>query len=252
MFSRPAFTGCATFSQEEISSSDIWPESAELVIILTFSTSNSLVASLSVSSCRDFRASARARNSFLKDLYGLSFFWASVSFCWRPENSVKATLRVSGANFRACCNFKLICERASVIFVCESAAASSISSVALLRMSPSSSGGSAMRGAAIMTMASTESSAVETVSFVDGSASFSSLESRSSATLFTSAISACFLALTAPVVAFVNQALIFVISAAMPVCSVRSLGDSLESSVTELMAGAPPFLASVMSWVSVF
>mmetsp|Transcript_92281 Transcript_92281/g.238929 ORF Transcript_92281/g.238929 Transcript_92281/m.238929 type:complete len:268 (-) Transcript_92281:653-1456(-) len=229
------------FSVELISSSVICPESAALLIILAFSTSSSAVVSFSISSCSDFLAWTRALNSFWKDLKGLSFFCASVNFCCIEENSVRAVLRVSGANFLAPCSLRLISDLASLILFCASAAAVSISSNAFFRRSASSSGGSATSGAAIMPTASTESSAAETISLAGGKDSSNSL-----------ACSASFFASAAPAWSLVKRLFTRVASAAKPVWRTLNFGDSLESSVTEGVADTPPFLASVMSCVKDF
>mmetsp|Transcript_94738 Transcript_94738/g.289848 ORF Transcript_94738/g.289848 Transcript_94738/m.289848 type:complete len:225 (-) Transcript_94738:961-1635(-) len=170
-FSTPAFAGCTTFSAELISSSDIWPCSAAADIIVAFSASSSAADSFSASSANCFLAATRAWKSFLNALYGLSFFCASVNFCWRLENSASAVFRVSGANFLAACNLRLISLRASVIFSCASPAAVSISSMACFSNSLDSSGGSAMRGAANALTDSTASSDCVTNSWVAGRAS---------------------------------------------------------------------------------
>mmetsp|Transcript_29974 Transcript_29974/g.63790 ORF Transcript_29974/g.63790 Transcript_29974/m.63790 type:complete len:413 (-) Transcript_29974:409-1647(-) len=172
--------GPTSFSAEATSSSDICPDSAAAVMRLAFSTSSSTPLILSAISASAFLASTRALKSFLKVLYGFSFFCASVNFCCIEENSERAFFLVSGAYFLAAESLRLITLRASVILFCPSKAAASISCVALLRSSLSSSGGSANRGAAMMWQPSTESSAPETRSMAAGNDSWSSFVSFSS------------------------------------------------------------------------
>mmetsp|Transcript_1647 Transcript_1647/g.5083 ORF Transcript_1647/g.5083 Transcript_1647/m.5083 type:complete len:266 (-) Transcript_1647:317-1114(-) len=116
--------------------------------------------------------------------------------------------------------------------------------MAELKGSPSS-GGSTNNGAARSTTEETPFSAVATRSFTKGRDSSKSLLSCSSAFFCCSLASAAF------VVAWilVSWALTLLSSAVTPPWRVLTLGDSLDSSWTELAPAAPPFLASAMSLV---
>mmetsp|Transcript_70863 Transcript_70863/g.200806 ORF Transcript_70863/g.200806 Transcript_70863/m.200806 type:complete len:313 (+) Transcript_70863:3636-4574(+) len=145
-----------------------------------------------------------------------------------------------------------VCFRASMILFCASPADVSISSIAFFRVSPSSSRGSAMSGSAMAWTESTESSARVTSSITAGSASESSLPSRSSACLFCSCSSACFLAVWALSAAFCTCPLSLVISDVMLACRALAFGISFDSSLTELLTAQPPFLTSLMSCIRDF
>mmetsp|Transcript_74465 Transcript_74465/g.240796 ORF Transcript_74465/g.240796 Transcript_74465/m.240796 type:complete len:273 (-) Transcript_74465:160-978(-) len=114
------------------------------------------------------------------------------------------------------------------------------------------SGGSAMRGAAMSATDSTASSAAVTSSMEAGRDSCRSLVSFSSAFFCCSCVSACLLAFCAACTALWANALTLLSSADKLVCKVLTLGDNLDSSVTELVAPTPPFLASLMSAVRDF
>mmetsp|Transcript_118601 Transcript_118601/g.342987 ORF Transcript_118601/g.342987 Transcript_118601/m.342987 type:complete len:439 (+) Transcript_118601:3917-5233(+) len=193
--SMQSFAGATTFSAPAISSSESWPCSAEETIIEAFSTSSSALPSSCATSASCFLASTRFRNSFLNVLYGVSFRCASVIFCCNVENSEMASFRVSGAYFRAAWSFVLMSFLASVIFSWASPAALSISSMACLRRSPDSSGGSAISGAAKDMTASTASMERLTTSCIAGSVSSSALPSFSSCAFVAAAVSAAFFAL---------------------------------------------------------
>mmetsp|Transcript_112055 Transcript_112055/g.327734 ORF Transcript_112055/g.327734 Transcript_112055/m.327734 type:complete len:231 (-) Transcript_112055:936-1628(-) len=214
-----------------------------------FSTSSSASLSFSVISTSAFLASTRAANSLRKVLKGLIFFWASVSFCCNAEYSARAFFRVSAAYFRALVSLRLICFRASAILSCPSFADTSISSIAAFKMSPSSSGGSAINGAAMSATDSTESSAAATSSIIAGSVSCSSCVSFSSAFFCASCDSACLFALCMPCWAFWRNPFTLLSSAVRFAWTPLTLGESLDSSVTDPTAAAPPFLASLMSAV---
>mmetsp|Transcript_54009 Transcript_54009/g.158927 ORF Transcript_54009/g.158927 Transcript_54009/m.158927 type:complete len:525 (-) Transcript_54009:559-2133(-) len=244
--------GATIFSADCTSSSDICPRpSAELLIMAAFSTSISASVSFSVMSARAFRASTRTWNSFLKDLNGFSFRWASVSFVCIFENSRRAVLRVSGAYFLVAFSLSVTSLRASVILVCASSAAASTSAKTFARTS-SPTGGSAMYGEAISETASVPSSAAWTRSRTAGKTASKSFASASSCFFIFSLFSAAAFSLTTLFFACMTLPFVLTSSALTSCCSVLSRGESFESSVTLAVAGTPPLRASAMSAVRDF
>mmetsp|Transcript_104698 Transcript_104698/g.254113 ORF Transcript_104698/g.254113 Transcript_104698/m.254113 type:complete len:374 (-) Transcript_104698:266-1387(-) len=171
----------------------------------------------------------------------------SVSFCCSVEYSESAVSCTSGAYLLAFCRLRFFCFRASMVLLCASEAAVSLSSTALFSMS--CSGGSVTVGSGMAEMASLESSAMDTSSRTSGRVSAKSLASFSSDFFFRSCISACLLAAAALCCAFWTCPLTFVISAVKLACRDLALTMSLERSPTALL---PAFLASSMSALSDF
>mmetsp|Transcript_97686 Transcript_97686/g.285162 ORF Transcript_97686/g.285162 Transcript_97686/m.285162 type:complete len:748 (-) Transcript_97686:72-2315(-) len=239
--------GDTSFSAAATSSSDIWPCSAALDMRLAFSTSSSAASIFSDRSARALFASTRDLKLCRKVLYGFSRFCASVSFCCSVEYSESAVSCTSGAYLLAFCRLRFFCFRASMVLLCASEAAVSLSSTALFSMS--CSGGSVTVGSGMAEMASLESSAMDTSSRTSGRVSAKSLASFSSDFFFRSCISACLLAAAALCCAFWTCPLTFVISAVKLACRDLALTMSLERSPTALL---PAFLASSMSALSDF
>mmetsp|Transcript_42262 Transcript_42262/g.110035 ORF Transcript_42262/g.110035 Transcript_42262/m.110035 type:complete len:251 (+) Transcript_42262:631-1383(+) len=136
-------TGLTASSAAFTSSSDV-SSSLTALMPTAFSTSASISANLPTNSPMAFLAVTWAVNSFLKFLYVLIAFWASVSCCWREVYSLSATFCTSGAYFLALCICVFSFVRTSVILAWDSFAAASISSSFSVRASPSSGSSSTM------------------------------------------------------------------------------------------------------------
>mmetsp|Transcript_8731 Transcript_8731/g.25611 ORF Transcript_8731/g.25611 Transcript_8731/m.25611 type:complete len:256 (+) Transcript_8731:3449-4216(+) len=236
-----AAAGGRVASADLTSSSD---EPAPDSMLVTFSTSTSTWPSLLATSAITFFPSSLCSKSFRIRANGASFFWASFSFSWRVEYSVRATFLASGAYCFAAVIFWLILPRAPLIASCAFRTAASVSLRAVETDSVICSASSRDTGPAAAATASSVSSAEVTASMASGSASSRALASRCSALAWACSAFARCLASSASCRFFSKSCFACFASCARLACTLRTRGVRLFMALTLF---GDDFLASIMS-----